>query len=151
MRIIAQNVTDARLSISHQIIAEIGRGLVLLVGFTSGDSEIIAHKMADKVLKMRVFQDEKGKTNKSLCDIQGEMLVVPQFTLYADLSGGRRPSFTSALAPLEANRLFELFVSELKKSFPNLKTGIFQADMQVNLTNDGPFTLILDSKELVGS
>lgn len=149
MRIIAQNVTDARLFISERIVAEIGKGFVLLVGFTNGDSETIVSKMADKILKMRVFQDENGKTNKSLSDIQGELLVVPQFTLYADLSGGRRPSFTSALAPTEANQLFAYFLDELKKTFPHLKCGVFQSDMQINLTNDGPFTLILDSKELV--
>lgn len=148
MRIIVQNVTDAKLSISNRVLASIGRGYVLLVGFTMGDDELIVAKMADKVLKMRLFQDELGKTNLSIIDIQGEIMAVPQFTLYADLTGGRRPSFTKALIPEEANRLFEYFFAELQKNYDLVTAGVFGADMKVNLTNDGPFTVLLDSQEL---
>ena len=120
----------------------------MLVGFTMGDDELIVAKMADKVLKMRLFQDELGKTNLSIIDIQGEIMAVPQFTLYADLTGGRRPSFTKALIPEEANRLFEYFFAELQKNYDLVTAGVFGADMKVNLTNDGPFTVLLDSQEL---
>ncbi len=148
MRIIVQNVIDAKLSISNHVFAIIERGYVLLLGFTKGDDEIVVDKMIDKVLKMRLFQDESGKTNLSIFDINGTILAVPQFTLYADLSEGRRPSFTKALTPKEANVFFDYFVATLKKMYEKVEVGVFGADMKVNLTNDGPFTIILDSQEL---
>lgn len=148
MRIILQNVLGSQLSIANRLFSSIGKGYLLLVGFTEGDDERLVSKMAERLLKLRVFQDAKGKTNLSIVDVEGSILAVPQFTLYADLSGGRRPSFTKALAPEEASRLFEYFVKELKTIYPDVSQGVFGADMQVNLTNDGPFTLILDSKEL---
>lgn len=149
MRIISQNVTDAHLTISNQLVASIGKGLVLLVGFTFNDNEKIIDKMVDKILKMRVFKDNNGKTNLSINDIEGDILLVPQFTVYADLSDGRRPSFTKALVPNEANRLFDLLTNKIIQLFPRVKSGVFGADMQVSLTNDGPFTLLLDSQELL--
>lgn len=148
MRIIVQNVTEAHLSISNRLFCTTDRGYVLLVGFTFGDNEEIVTKMLEKVVNMRLFQDDNGKTNLSIVDIKGMILAVPQFTLYADLSQGRRPSFTKALSPNEASSLFDYFVDELKKRYDAVYTGIFGADMKVNLTNDGPFTVLLDSKEL---
>jgi D-tyrosyl-tRNA(Tyr) deacylase len=148
MRIVLQNVLESHLSIANRLFCSINKGYVLLVGFTEGDDEELASKMAERIIKMRVFQDELGKTNLSIVDIEGSILAVPQFTLYADLSGGRRPSFTKALAPQEASRLFDFFVNSLKDRYPDVCQGVFGADMQVNLTNDGPFTLILDSKDL---
>lgn len=148
MRIILQNVLGSQLSIANRLFSSIGKGYLLLVGFTEGDDERLVSKMAERLLKLRVFQDAKGKTNLSIIDVGGSILAVPQFTLYADLSGGRRPSFTKALAPEAASRLFEYFVKALKTIYPDVSQGVFGADMQVSLTNDGPFTLILDSKEL---
>jgi D-tyrosyl-tRNA(Tyr) deacylase len=148
MRIVLQNVKESHLSIANRLFCSIGPGYVLLVGFCEGDDERLAIKMAERILKMRVFQDEKGKTNLSIIDIEGSILAVPQFTLYADLSGGRRPSFTKALEPRAAKGLFDTFVKALKDSYPDVCQGVFGADMQVNLTNDGPFTLILDSRDL---
>ncbi len=148
MRVIVQNVKDAKLSISNQLYAVIDQGYVLLIGFKDEDNETIVDKMIDKILKVRLFQDDKGKTNLSIIDIEGAILAVPQFTLYADLTGGRRPSFTKALAPERANLLFDYFVVQLKKLYKQVEFGVFGADMKVNLTNDGPFTIILDSEEL---
>ena len=148
MRIIVQNVTEAHLSISNRLFCATDRGYVLLVGFTFGDNEEIVAKMVDKVVNMRLFQNDNVKTNLSIVDFKGTILAVPQFTLYADLSEGRRPSFTKALSPDEASRLFDYFVDGLKKRHDAVCTGLFGADMKVNLTNDGPFTVLLDSKEL---
>ncbi|MFA5421529.1 MAG: D-aminoacyl-tRNA deacylase [Bacilli bacterium] len=148
MRIIVQNVIDAHLSIDNRQLCAIDRGYVLLVGFTAGDSGDVVNKMVDKIVRMRVFQDENGKTNLAIGDVQGAILAVPQFTLYADLSGGRRPSFTKVLNPDDAERLFDHFVESLKASYADVCSGVFGADMKVNLTNDGPFTLILDSEDL---
>jgi len=148
MRVIVQNVKDAKLSISNQLYAVIDQGYVLLIGFKDEDNETIVDKMIDKILKVRLFQDDKGKTNLSIIDIEGAILAVPQFTLYADLTGGRRPSFTKALAPERASLLFDYFVVQLKKLYKQVEVGVFGADMKVNLTNDGPFTIILDSEEL---
>jgi len=148
MRIVVQNVTEAKLSISTRIIASIERGYVLFVGFTAGDGEEIVREMVDKVLSMRVFSDDDGKTNLSISDIEGQIMAVPQFTLYADLTRGRRPSFIKAMPPVEAEGLFDYFVSRIKSLYPRVSSGLFKADMQVNLINDGPFTIILDSAEL---
>ncbi|MFA5481658.1 MAG: D-aminoacyl-tRNA deacylase [Bacilli bacterium] len=148
MRIVVQNVKEAHLSISNKRITSIQKGYVLLVGFKDGDEAQIVGKMIDKILKMRVFQDGDGKTNLAVGEVDGEILAVPQFTLYADLANGRRPSFTKALNPLAAEKLFLLFIEELSRCYPRVFAGIFGADMQVNLTNDGPFTLVLDSEEL---
>lgn len=150
MRIVVQNVLEAQVASASKTVAKIGRGFLLLAGFTQGDNEETARKMADKVLALRVFADEKGLTNKSLGDIGGQILSVSQFTLYADVRGGRRPSFTKALAPAEASRLYDYFNQYLEERFGPIGKGIFGADMQVTLTNDGPFTMILDSEELYG-
>jgi D-tyrosyl-tRNA(Tyr) deacylase len=150
MRIVLQNVLNANLTIDGKEVAKINRGFVLLVGFTSGDDESLVLAMLKKVLSLRTFQDENGHTNLALEDINGEILSVSQFTLYGDVKKGRRPSFISAMEPHRANELYEFWFNELKKLHPASQSGVFGADMKVNLTNDGPFTLILDSKEVVG-
>ncbi len=149
MRIVLQNVLDAALSINGQEISKIKRGFVLLVGFTSGDNEETVLTMLKKVLSLRTFQDENGHTNLALEDIDGNVLSVSQFTLYGDVKKGRRPSFVNALEPTRANELYDFWFSELRKLCPNAQNGVFGADMKVNLTNDGPFTLILDSEDIV--
>ena len=119
-----------------------------MVGFTQGDDYATLQKMSKKIMKARIFPDENGKTNLSLGQINGEMLLVSQFTLYGSLKEGNRPSFVNACPSEEARSLYAQFVSLMKEEIPSLKTGVFQADMQVSLVNDGPFTLLLDSKEL---
>lgn len=149
MRVIVQNVLNASVKIDGEVYSSINRGFLLLVGFTFGDTKEIADKLALKISKLRVFADENGKTNISLKDINGEILSVSQFTLYADCIHGNRPSFTNSLTPSEAKELYEYFNTSLKSLGFNVKTGVFGADMKVNLLNDGPFTLIIDSKEIL--
>ncbi|MDY0100582.1 MAG: D-aminoacyl-tRNA deacylase [Bacilli bacterium] len=148
MRIIVQNVKKGQLVINNKVISTIGKGYVLLIGFNHFDDESVLPLMADKILNMRVFPDQDDKTNLSLLDINGEILAIPQFTLYANLKKGRRPSFTEALEPIKAKAYFEKFVLLLKKGLPSLKSGVFGEHMEIELINDGPFTLILDSKDL---
>lgn len=148
MRVLIQEVLSASVTISGEEVASIGRGELLFVGFTQGDDHDVLLKMAKKINNARIFPDENGKTNLSLASINGETLLVSQFTLYGSLKEGNRPSFVEAMAPSEAKRLYEDFVSIMKGLMPNIKTGVFQADMKVSLINDGPFTLMLDSKEL---
>jgi len=148
MRALIQEVSSSSVSISGKEVARIGRGELILVGFTQGDDLSTLQKMAKKIAKARIFPDENGKTNLSLSAIGGEILLASQFTLYGSLKEGNRPSFQQALAPDEARALYERFVELMKQEFPALQTGVFQADMRVSLTNEGPFTLLLDSKEL---
>ena len=148
MRVIVQEVRSASIEIEGKIIASIQRGFLLFVGFTDGDDLSILSKMADKVVKLRIFPDENGKTNRSLADIDGEILSVSQFTLYASAKDGNRPSFTQAMRPEKASPLFDAWNKMLFERYPKVQTGVFGADMKVNLLNDGPFTLILDSREL---
>lgn len=150
MRIVLQNVLNASLTIEGNEVAKINRGFVLLVGFTSGDDENTVSAMLKKVLSLRTFQDENGHTNLALEDIGGEVLSVSQFTLYGDVKKGRRPSFVNALEPTRAKELYEFWFEELHKVYPSSCSGVFGADMKVSLINDGPFTLILDSKEVLG-
>ncbi len=150
MRVIVQNVLNANLSIDGKVYSSINRGFVLLVGFTYGDNEDIVLKIASKIIKSRVFMDESGLTNKSLSDIDGDILSVSQFTLYGDMHKGNRPSFVNALRPEEAKKLYEYFNKCLFDLYhKEIKTGVFGADMKVALVNDGPFTMIYDSKELI--
>jgi len=148
MRALIQEVSSSSVSISGKEVARIGRGELIFVGFTQGDDLSTLQKMAKKIAKARIFPDENGKTNLSLSAIGGEILLVSQFTLYGSLKEGNRPSFQQALAPDEARALYERFVELMKQEFPALQTGVFQADMRVSLTNEGPFTLLLDTKEL---
>lgn len=148
MKVVVQLARRASVSIDGQIVSSIGKGYLLLVGLTPGDDIRIAQKMADKIVKLRVFPDENGKTNLSLSQVEGSILSVSQFTLYGLVKEGNRPSFVSAMRPDEARVLYEEFYSYLKTLVPSLQGGVFQADMVVSLENDGPFTLVLDSKEL---
>lgn len=150
MRIVLTTVKEAKVVINEETVGAINRGYLLLVGFTQGDNEEIVKKMVDKMLSLRVFPDENGKTNLSLQDVNGEILSVSQFTLYADVQKGRRPSFVSALIPDEATKLYDYFNNYIEKIVGHkIPTGVFGADMKVYSINDGPFTLLLDSKEIL--
>lgn len=149
MKIVLQRVLNASLTIENKEYSKIDKGYLLLVSFTDGDNELIASKLATKVANLRVFEDMNGKTNLSLKDVNGEILSVSQFTLYANLKKGNRPSFIECLNPGDATLLYEYFNKELETHGFNVKRGVFGADMKINLTNDGPFTVIIDSKEIL--
>ena len=149
MRIVLQVVKQASVEIDGEAVASIGKGYLLLVGFTEGDDLAIAKKMAEKVVKSRLFPDESGKTNLALSQVGGEILSVSQFTLYGSLKDGNRPAFVASMRQEEARPLYESFFAYLHEIYPASCSGVFHADMKVSLINDGPFTLILDSKELV--
>ena len=148
MRILIQNVIDAKVSIDNKIVGKISRGFCLFVGFTHEDNKEMVDKMVNKLLSLRLFNDENGKTNLSLKDVGGEILSISQFTLYGSVKDGRRPAFIDAMRPDEATKLYDYFNEKLRESEFNIQTGVFGADMKVSLTNDGPFTIIMDSKEL---
>lgn len=144
MKIILQRVTYGSVTVDNKTIGEINQGFVLLFGVGKEDSEDKAEFLADKCLNLRVFSDEQGKMNKSILDIKGEILVISQFTLYGDTKKGRRPSFTEAGSPKDAEELYQFFVQVLKRSNLKVETGIFGADMKVKIHNDGPVTFILE-------
>lgn len=148
MRAVLQRVTEAAVSVDGREAGRIGRGFLLLLGVSDRDTAEIADRMTDKICKLRIFADENGKTNLSLADVGGEMLVISQFTLYADCRKGNRPGFTGAGAPDAANRLYEHVVERCGNYVKKVEHGVFGADMKVSLVNDGPFTLVLDSEEL---
>ena len=149
MKVVLQTVKNAHVDILGKTVGSISNGYLLLVGFTDGDNREIVTKMADKILKLRVFADEKRQINLSLDTVNGDILSISQFTLYADVTNGRRPSFVNALHPHEAEPLYHFFNQELERiSGKHIETGVFGADMEVYSVNDGPFTLVLDSKEL---
>jgi D-tyrosyl-tRNA(Tyr) deacylase len=148
MRAVVQRVSRASVTVDRQTVGKIDRGLLVLVGVSNKDSEIDATYCAEKILNLRIFEDDQGKMNLSLIDIAGSILVVSQFTLYGDTRRGRRPSFIEAGLPEEANRLYEYFVSECRKHIANVQTGRFQAMMDVELVNDGPVTILIDSEKL---
>lgn len=147
MRAVLQRVTRASVKVDGEVIGEIGEGFLILLGAAESDTEIVADKLADKICKLRIFQDGDGKTNLSLADVGGELLVVSQFTLYADCRKGNRPSFVNAGSPEKANRLYEYFVERCRQSVAKVEHGSFGADMKVELLNDGPFTLMLEADE----
>ena len=136
-----QRVREARVEVADEVVGQIGAGLLVLVCAERGDSEAEADKLLAKMLKLRIFSDEVGKMNRSLQDVGGGLLVVSQFTLAADLSGGNRPSFTGAAAPAEGERLYDYFVAQARSAQTVVQTGQFAADMQVHLVNDGPVTI----------
>ena len=144
MKAVLQRVTEASVRVDGEVIGSIGKGFFILLGVSDEDDEAVADKMADKICKLRIFEDENGKTNLSLADVNGELLLVSQFTLYANCRKGNRPSFIEAGAPDEANKLYEYIISEASKQVPVVEHGIFGADMKVSLENDGPFTVIFD-------
>ncbi len=145
MRLVVQRVTRATVSADGEQLGEIGRGAVVLAGIGRDDNAAVVDRMADKLIGLRYFEDEEGRTNRSLADAGGSLLVVSQFTLYADVRRGRRPGFTGAALPDQAVPLLERFVERLRVSGVEVSTGRFGASMAVELVNDGPFTLVLDS------
>jgi D-tyrosyl-tRNA(Tyr) deacylase len=148
MRAVLQRVSRAKVTVDGETIGEIGKGILVLLGVAGADTEKEAVYLVEKTLNLRIFEDAEGKMNLSLLDIKGELLVVSQFTLYGDARKGRRPSFIDAAPPVEANRLYEFFVSEAQKQLAKVETGKFQAMMDVELVNDGPVTILLDSAKL---
>lgn len=149
MKIVVQRVTSASVTVDGQVIGKIGKGFLILLGIQGEDTEAIADKMVDKLCRLRIFEDENGKTNLSLADVNGEILVVSQFTLYADCRKGNRPSFIKAGAPDMAERLYEYVVERCRNYVQTVEHGSFGESMQVELVNEGPFTLFLDSEELI--
>ena len=147
MKALLQRVSGASVSVGGRVVGKIGRGLVVFVGVAIGDSEKDAQYLAQRVVNLRIFSDEAGKFNLSALDIKGELLVVSQFTLLADTRKGRRPSFVEAASPAQAEELFERFVEEACTTGLKVETGRFQQYMQVEIHNDGPVTILLDSKE----
>ncbi|MEY8367657.1 D-aminoacyl-tRNA deacylase [Anaerovoracaceae bacterium 42-11] len=144
MKFVIQRVTEASVTIDHQIKGKIDKGFLVLIGVGKEDTKEIADKYIKKLLGLRIFEDENGKTNLSLADVDGQLLLISQFTLYANCKKGNRPSFVDAGAPAEAEALYNYIVEECKKAVPVVETGEFGAEMKVSLLNDGPFTIILD-------
>jgi len=144
VRAVVQRVAEARVYVGDRIVGQIGPGLCVLLGVGIADSEINATALADKIAKLRIFEDSQGKMNRSVIDCGGEILVVSQFTLYADCGKGNRPSFTDAAPPGEADRLYRYFTQRLGDQGINVANGQFQAHMRIALVNDGPVTLVLD-------
>ncbi|MDO5303116.1 MAG: D-aminoacyl-tRNA deacylase [Clostridia bacterium] len=148
MKFVIQRVTEASVTIDGEISGKIGKGFLVLIGVGQEDTKEIADKFIKKLIGLRIFDDENGKTNLALKDVDGELLLVSQFTLYANCKKGNRPSFVEAGAPQQAEELYEYIIEECRKQVPVVETGEFGADMKVSLLNDGPFTIILDEKIL---
>ena len=149
MRIVIQRVSHAQVTIDGQVRGSIQKGYMVLIGSGQEDTEALADRMIAKMLDLRIFEDADGKSNLSLRDVDGALLLISQFTLYADCKKGNRPSFIKAGNPELANSLYEYIIAACKKELPVVETGSFGADMKVELLNDGPFTVIVDSKELM--
>ena len=150
MKFLIQRVSDANVKVDNEIIGQIGKGFLVFIGVCEDDSEAEADKLVRKMLGLRIFEDENGKTNLSLSDVGGSLLLVSQFTLYADCKKGFRPGFTRAGDPAHAEALYEYIIKACRMGRPEMQieTGSFGADMKVSLINDGPFTIILDSSEI---
>ncbi len=149
MRAVVQRVSSASVTVDSNVVGSISDGILVLLGVGIEDSESDADYLVEKILNLRIFDDAEGKMNLSLIDKEGELLVVSQFTLYGDTRRGRRPSFIKAAQPADANRLYQYFVAKAKEQLGRVETGIFQAMMDVELVNDGPVTIILDSEKLI--
>ncbi len=148
MKAVLQRVKRASVAVDGEIVGACGDGLMILLGVAQGDEKSDAEALAAKILKLRIFNDENGKMNRSVTDIDGEMLVISQFTLLANYAHGNRPDYLESAPPKEANELYEYFVSLVKPALRHVGTGIFGADMKVELVNDGPVTIVMDSKIL---
>lgn len=148
MKFVIQRVHNAKCEVHNTITGQIQQGFCVFIGVSQTDTEQIADKMIKKLLGMRIFSDTEGKTNLSLHDVNGELLLISQFTLYANCRKGNRPSFIEAGDPVLATHLYEYIIDHCRREIPVVQTGIFGADMQITLTNDGPFTIILDSEDL---
>ena len=147
MRAVVQRVSRAKVTVDGEVTGEIGRGVLVLLGVAGTDTEKDADYLVEKIVNLRIFEDTEDKMNLSLLDIYGELLVVSQFTLYGDTRRGRRPSFINAAPPVRANELYEYFISKARPHVPNIGTGRFQAMMDVELVNDGPVTILIDSEK----
>lgn len=148
MRFVIQRVTEAAVRVDGELLGQIEKGYLVLIGVAESDTEEIADKMVKKMTGLRIFEDEQGKTNLALKDVGGSLLLVSQFTLYANCKKGNRPSFIEAGSPGKANALYEYIIKKCKESVELVETGRFGADMKVSLLNDGPFTIVLDSEKL---
>lgn len=148
MRFVIQRVTESKVEVDGEVIGQIGKGFMVLIGVSDSDTKEIADKMIKKMIGLRIFEDENGKTNLSLDTVGGELLLLSQFTLYANCKKGNRPSFIEAGAPDMANEMYEYIIAKCKESVPIVEKGSFGADMKVSLVNDGPFTIVLDSDKL---
>ena len=146
MKAVIQRVKKASVEVDGKVVAGIGRGIMVLLGISRNDSIHDVQWMVDKIANLRIFEKENGKFDESLLDVKGELLIVSQFTLYGDCSKGRRPSFTDAMGAEGAKELFQIFVAKAKEKVRKVETGIFQANMDVSLVNEGPVTLVIDSK-----
>ena len=149
MRAVVQRVSSASVTVDGKFTGKIGAGLLILLGVSRTDNPAAASYLAEKIVNLRIFADPAGKMNLSLLDVRGSALVVSQFTLYGDTRGGRRPSYIQAAPPEEANRLYEEFVQAMRGLGVVVETGVFQADMKVELVNDGPVTILLDSEKTI--
>ena len=152
MRLVIQRVSEASVTVEGEVVGKIGTGFMVLVGIEDSDDEKVADKMLKKMIGLRIFEDSEGKTNLSLTDVDGSLLLVSQFTLYADCRKGNRPSFFRSGDPDHANKLYEYVLNELRSTYGiHTESGVFGADMKVSLVNDGPFTVMLDSDEIFGN
>ena len=149
MRFVIQRVSHANVKVDNEVVGQIKKGFLVLIGIQNTDTKEIADKMIKKLVNMRIFEDENGKTNLALQDVGGSLLLISQFTLYADCRKGNRPSFINAGGPDMANELYEYIIQGCRKTIPIVEKGIFGADMKVSLLNDGPFTILLDSDDLL--
>lgn len=147
MKLVIQRVSEAKVRVDGNIVGEIQKGLLVFLGVGDGDTREMADKYVDKLIKLRIFEDEDGKTNLSVKDVDGEIMVVSQFTLYADCKKGNRPSFTLAAEPNFANEMYEYFKKTVVEKYGRVESGEFGADMKVSLVNDGPFTIVWDSRD----
>ena len=148
MKFVIQRVSQAEVVVEEQSVGKIDQGLMVLVSICNSDTKKIADKLINKLIHLRIFEDENGKSNLSVQDIHGNLLIISQFTLYADCRKGNRPSYTHAGNPDLANELYEYIIAQCRKEFPNVQHGIFGAHMKVSLLNDGPFTIIFDSEQM---
>ena len=148
MKFVIQRVLESSVKVEGEIIGQIGKGFMVLIGVGQDDTKEIADKMVKKMVGLRIFEDENGKTNLSLADVNGELLLISQFTLYANCKKGNRPSFIESGAPDMAEDLYEYIIAKCKESVSVVERGSFGADMKVSLVNDGPFTIVLDSEKL---
>ena len=151
MKLLIQRVKEASVSVEEQIVGQIGRGLLVFIGISGQDTVETADKMVKKLLGLRIFEDEQGKTNLDLKSVEGGLLLISQFTLYADCRKGNRPSFTGAGAPEEANALYRYIIAKCREAVDIVEVGSFGANMKVSLVNEGPFTVMLDSEEIFRS
>lgn len=147
MRLVIQRVSHGSVTVENKVVGSIGAGYVVLLGVGQGDTRQLCEKFADKLVKLRIFADEQGKTNRSIVDVRGEILIISQFTLYADCRKGNRPSFTDSADPALAEELYEYFLELCRQKLGRVESGSFGEHMKVALENDGPFTIVWDSKD----